>query len=227
MDTTKSKETKLQKRFNKQLHQEKKQSCGTDSLNYHIPPEDYDYIQGVAKTHIDLTEEIVRHTVVYVLKDRKERSDSELLDLMDDLKKNMTLGRLIKILLSRYNWNRTDKVLFGSESLTKDKIVNEKEQLVAQNLISKRNSFSHRWSGPIENGNLFDRYCKMQTMIMLCQNRIQRLVEIIKTDDKCESHKILRKIDQFFRYYLENDRLQHEKHRHVILCIHRQSGINL
>lgn len=144
---------------------------------------------------------------------------------MNDLIKNKTLGGLIKILLSRYTWNETDRILFGSESLTKEKITNEREQLTAQNLISKRNSFSHRWSGHIENDNLFDKYCKMQTMILLCQNRIERLIEIIKTGNKHESKEILQKIDRFFAYYRENDRLHHEKHKHALLCIFGQSGI--
>ena len=190
-----------------------------------IPPEDFDYIQGVTKTYIDFTEEIIRHTIVYVLNDKKQRTKDEMKGQIDDLRMTKTLGGLTKTLLSRYNWNEADRILFGAESLTKTKkITNEREQLSAQNLISKRNAFSHRWSGHIEGDNNFDKYCKMQTMILLCQNRIQRLIKIIQTDKKHESQEILQRIDKFFSYYWKNDRLHHEKHKHALLCIFGQSG---
>jgi len=207
-----------------QLHLKKKRVISSTAWsNYHIPPEDYDYIQGVAKSHIDFTEEVLRHTVVYVLNDRKERTCSELLELMDDLRNKETLGGLIRILLARYEWSEGDRLLFGAESTRKLKITNEREQLTVQNLISKRNSFSHRWHSHIENKNIFDSYCKMQTMIMLCRNRIHRLIDIIKTDAKQESKEILRRIEQFFEYYRSNDRLHYKKHKYVLLCIFAQS----
>lgn len=195
-----------------------------NNLQYHIPPEDFDYIQGVTKTYIDFTEEVIRYTIVYVLNDKKEQTKDELQGQIEDLRMTKTLGGLIKILLSRYNWDGTDRILFGAESLTKIKITNEREQLSAQNLISKRNTFSHRWSGHIEGENNFDKYCKMQTMILLCQNRIQRLTKIIQKDKQQESQEILQRINNFFSYYWKNDRLHYEKHKYALLCIFVQSG---
>lgn len=218
--------TKAQKKWHRCLREKKQYKQVDNNLQYHIPPEDFDYIQGVTKTYIDFTEEVIRYTIVYVLNDKKkEQTKDELQGQIEDLRKTKTLGKLIKILLSRYNWDEADRILFGSESLTKTKITNEREQLSAQNLISKRNTFSHRWSGHIEEKNNFDKYCKMQTMILLCQNRIQRLTKIIQTDMKQESQEILQRIDNFFSYYRKNDRLHHEKHKYTLLCIFEQSGL--